>query len=82
METTDVTFFELSEDEIAAYVVSGEPMDKAGAYGIREMVAIWFRASRRLRECRGTPRFSASRELVKFTGNHDYLEHALAGRKH
>jgi len=35
VETTDVTFFELSEDEIAAYVASGEPMDKAGAYGIR-----------------------------------------------
>ena len=44
MENTDVTFFELAEDEIAAYVAPGEPMDKAGAYGIREMVAIWFRA--------------------------------------
>ncbi len=39
-ETTDVTFFELSEDEISAYIASGEPMDKAGPYGIQEMAAI------------------------------------------
>ncbi len=34
-ETTDVTFYELTEAQIAAYVRSGEPMDKAGAYGIQ-----------------------------------------------
>ena len=34
-EHTDVTFRELSESEISAYVASGEPMDKAGAYGIQ-----------------------------------------------
>lgn len=33
--TTDVTFRELTQAEIAAYVASGEPMDKAGAYGIQ-----------------------------------------------
>lgn len=33
--TTDVTFFELTDDEIAAYVATGEPADKAGAYGIQ-----------------------------------------------
>ena len=32
---TSVTFRELSEEEIAAYVASGEPMDKAGAYAIQ-----------------------------------------------
>ena len=32
---TDVTFYELADEEIAAYVASGEPMDKAGAYGIQ-----------------------------------------------
>ena len=32
---TQVTFRELSEAEIEAYVMSGEPMDKAGAYGIQ-----------------------------------------------
>ncbi len=32
---TDVSFFPLSEDEIRAYIATGEPMDKAGAYGIQ-----------------------------------------------
>lgn len=32
---TRVKFVELSEDEIGWYVASGEPMDKAGAYGIQ-----------------------------------------------
>ncbi|MCQ4864504.1 Maf family protein [Pseudoflavonifractor phocaeensis] len=34
-EVTDVTFRELSEQEIEQYVATGEPMDKAGAYGIQ-----------------------------------------------
>ena len=34
-ETTDVTFRELSEEEIEHYLATGEPMDKAGAYGIQ-----------------------------------------------
>lgn len=32
---TKVTFRELTHDEIAAYVASGEPLDKAGAYAIQ-----------------------------------------------
>ncbi|MGX5102406.1 Maf family protein [Enterobacter cloacae] len=32
---TDVMFRVLTDDEIAAYIASGEPMDKAGAYGIQ-----------------------------------------------
>lgn len=32
---TEVRFSVLSEDEITSYVDSGEPMDKAGAYGIQ-----------------------------------------------
>ncbi|KNC93284.1 Maf family protein [Trabulsiella odontotermitis] len=32
---TDVTFRVLSERDIADYVASGEPLDKAGAYGIQ-----------------------------------------------
>ena len=34
-ETTTVTFRPLTDGEIAEYVASGEPMDKAGAYGIQ-----------------------------------------------
>ncbi len=33
--TTAVTFRPLSDEQIDAYVASGEPMDKAGAYGIQ-----------------------------------------------
>lgn len=32
---TDVTFKELSKEKIRRYIDSGEPMDKAGAYGIQ-----------------------------------------------
>ena len=35
--TTKVTFRQLTEEDIDIYVKSGEPMDKAGAYGIQGM---------------------------------------------
>ena len=35
-EVTRVWFRDLAEDEISRYIASGEPMDKAGAYGIQE----------------------------------------------
>jgi septum formation protein len=35
VETVDVTFMPLDEEEIRAYIATGEPMDKAGAYGIQ-----------------------------------------------
>jgi septum formation protein len=40
-ETTRVVFGSVSEEEIAAYVKSGEPMDKAGAYAIQGMASRW-----------------------------------------
>jgi len=40
-ETTTVSFSPLSEAEIAAYVATGEPMDKAGAYGIQGIASRW-----------------------------------------
>ncbi len=36
--TTDVTFDNLSEDEINYYVEHYKPLDKAGAYGIQEWI--------------------------------------------
>jgi septum formation protein len=40
-EVTAVRFLTLSEVEIADYVASGEPMDKAGAYAIQGRAARW-----------------------------------------
>ena len=40
-EVTDLRFRELSDREIDAYVATGEPMDKAGAYGIQGGAALF-----------------------------------------
>ena len=40
-ETTEVFFSAMTEDEITAYVATGEPMDKAGAYAIQGGAARW-----------------------------------------
>lgn len=37
--STRVWFIPLAEDEIAGYISSGEPMDKAGAYGIQGLAS-------------------------------------------
>ena len=39
VESSDVEFVPLSGEEIAWYVASGEPMDKAGAYAIQGLAA-------------------------------------------
>jgi len=40
-ETTLVTMSAITEDETRAYVATGEPMDKAGAYAIQGMASRW-----------------------------------------
>ena len=39
-ECTTVTFRELEPEEISHYIATGEPMDKAGAYGIQGLGAM------------------------------------------
>lgn len=38
---SDVTFCEIPDEEIYAYVKSGEPLDKAGAYAIQGRASLW-----------------------------------------
>ena len=40
-ECTRVRFRTLSEEEIAAYVATGEPLDKAGAYGYQGLASLF-----------------------------------------
>jgi septum formation protein len=40
-ETTLVAMDALSDDDIRAYIASGEPMDKAGAYAIQGIASRW-----------------------------------------
>ena len=40
-EVTAVRFLTLSDEEIEAYIATGEPMDKAGAYAIQGRAARW-----------------------------------------
>ena len=41
VETAKIHFRQLDEQELAAYIATGEPMDKAGAYGIQGLASIF-----------------------------------------
>ena len=41
---TKVEFFDLTDEEIEKYIATGEPFDKAGAYGIQEKGALFVKA--------------------------------------
>lgn len=43
LSATDVEFAPLPEDWIERYIASGDPFDKAGAYGIQNAAGIWIR---------------------------------------
>lgn len=40
-EITDIFFRQLTEKEIRAYIATGDPMDKAGSYGIQNGAALF-----------------------------------------
>lgn len=39
-EVSDVTFGKLTDEQINYYISTGQPMDKAGAYGIQEWIGL------------------------------------------
>lgn len=43
-EKTDVCLYPISDAELDAYIASGDPMDKAGAYGIQGDFAIYVKS--------------------------------------
>src|SRR5699024_11548514 len=49
---TDVTFRTLTDEDIAGYVAGGEPLDKAGAYGIQGLGGCFVRKINRSEERR------------------------------
>lgn len=45
-EKTDVLMYPMTEEQIRRYIATGEPMDKAGAYGIQGKCAIYVKEIR------------------------------------
>jgi septum formation protein len=67
VEETRVTFGALSDDAIAAYVATGEPMDKAGGYGIQGgAMAFVTRVEGDLSNVIGLPLWTVSEMLASF----------------
>jgi len=81
VETTRVSFFDLTDEEIRAYVASGEPMDKAGAYGIQGRGRLlvsgiegdWANVV-------GLPVARVVRELEALFGRQDLVAHCLGAQ--
>ena len=81
VETTRVSFFNLTDEEICAYVASGEPMDKAGAYGIQGRGRLlvsgiegdWANVV-------GLPVARVVRELEALLGRQDLVAHCLGAQ--
>ena len=67
LSVTDVRLCELSDDEIRRYVASGDPMDKAGAYGIQGKASMFIESiNGSYSGVVGLPVFETSRLLRHF----------------
>lgn len=67
VEETEVTFRPLTAEEIAAYIATGEPMDKAGAYGIQGLGALLVEGIQGDYNCvMGLPVYRLGRLLLDF----------------
>jgi septum formation protein len=67
LSSTQVGFREVEEREIRQYVTSGEPMDKAGGYGIQGRAAVFIRSiAGSYSGVMGLPLFETGQLLAKF----------------
>lgn len=79
-ETTEVTFFKLSEKQIDSYVRSNPPLDKAGGYGIQDWEARFVKSfsgchdnvvgfpTKKFKEVLTEPRFKESFDVDNWFG--------------
>ena len=64
-DRSDVPFCDIPEEEILAYVLSGEPMDKAGAYALQGRASLWIpRISGSYSSVIGLPLYLVRRLLI------------------
>lgn len=67
LSTTEVRLRSLSDDEIRRYVASGDPMDKAGAYGIQGKASMFIESiNGSYSGVVGLPMFETSQLLTQF----------------
>ena len=67
-EATRVEFYPLSEEEIRGYIATGDPMDKAGAYGIQGEGCVLIKGIEGdFFTVMGLPAARLKRELAEFT---------------
>lgn len=72
---TDVTFYKLADKEILNYIKTGEPLDKAGSYGIQGTAAVFVKKiNGDYLNVVGLPLSRTVRELKKFGINASYVK--------
>lgn len=83
VETCAVAFFTLTELQIDAYVASGEPLDKAGAYGIQGLGRLLVRGIEGdYYTVVGLPVARLVREIDALRGDDALMRGALEGDRH
>lgn len=81
-QETEVEFYTLTKDEIKAYVETGEPMDKAGAYGIQGKGAVFVKGiTGDYYNVVGLPVAQLKRKLEKIQKKPDYSDVSSAFSK-
>lgn len=83
VSVSEVTFMHLDEEDIAAYVATGEPMGKAGAYGIQGAAEQFVsHLSGSFSGVMGLPLYETARLLRLVGQDHAQQDHAHQSRAH